>query len=136
MRVAVIPHASSERAQKPLIVRAGLARTFGGLAAFVAITFLCTGIYVLDDALANSTSTGSIAILAAALLLTLASVLLFFLVNPRKRLRAARSRRLSGIPHGPARPALPPRARDEHVAPPRDDLPYQRSYVDHSRIRP
>jgi hypothetical protein len=49
---------------------------------------------------------------------------------------AVRSRRLSGIPYGPARPALPPMARDEHVAPPRDDLPYQRSYVDHSRIRP
>lgn len=136
MRIAVIPHASGGRAQKPLIVRAGLARTFGGLVAFVAITFLCTGIYVLDDALANPMNTSSTAIIAAAFLLTLASVLLFFLINPGKKLQAARSRRLSATPALPAYPALPIVVRDRPGVHLRDDLPYQRFYVDHSRIRP
>ncbi len=43
MRAGAIQHASIERLPKPLAVRAGLARTFGGLAGFVAVTFLCGG---------------------------------------------------------------------------------------------
>lgn len=136
MRATVIPHASGGRGQKSLIARAGLVRTFGGLAAFVAVTFLCTGIYVLDDALANPMNTGSTAIIGAAFLLTLASVLLFFLINPRKKLSTARSRRLSATPAPTAQPVLPPVSKEVTGFHPRDDLPYQRFYVDHSRIRP
>ena len=38
MRVEVIHHALSVRSSKPLVVRGGLARTFGGLAGFLVVT--------------------------------------------------------------------------------------------------
>jgi hypothetical protein len=38
---------------KSLAVRGGLARTFGGLVSFLAVTFLCTGFYILDEAFEN-----------------------------------------------------------------------------------
>ena len=40
---------SSVRARNVLPVRAGVARTFGGLGSFLAVIFLGSGIYLLQE---------------------------------------------------------------------------------------
>jgi hypothetical protein len=70
MRGGVLHHASGVHPHKPLVVRGGLVRTFGSLAGFLAVTFLCGGLYILEDAFANP----------------LAAMLLFYLIKPRKRI--------------------------------------------------
>src|SRR5260370_7435946 len=85
MRVGVIHHASGVRPSKPLVVRASLARTFGGLAGFVVVTFLCAGFYILQEAFANPLNeAGSVALISPAFIITLAAILLFFLLKPTK----------------------------------------------------
>ena len=41
---------AAARSPKSLAARGGLVRTFGGLATFLVLTFLCAGIYLLEDA--------------------------------------------------------------------------------------
>jgi len=69
---------------KPLIIRGGLARTFGSLASFLAVLFLTFGLYVLGDAFENPLNAQAAAILAAAFSITLAAILLYFLLKPRR----------------------------------------------------
>jgi riboflavin transporter FmnP len=80
---------------KPLVIRGGLARTFGSLASFLAVLFLLFGFYVLGDAFEHPLDAQAAAVLAAAFSITLAAILLYFLCKPRhgKRQRAARFRR-------------------------------------------
>lgn len=84
MRGGIQP-ASSVRAPRSLAVRGGLARTFGGLAAFTVLTFLGAGVYILRDTVANPLNQEGPALIGAAFLITLAAILLFFLIKPRKR---------------------------------------------------
>src|SRR2546422_5191993 len=44
---------AAARSPKSLAARGGLVRTFGGLATFLVLTFLCAGIYLLEDAVVN-----------------------------------------------------------------------------------
>jgi hypothetical protein len=81
--------ASRLRRTKPLVVRGGLARTFGGLATFLAVIFLVWGIYILDDAFANPIAAQAAAVIAAAFSIALATILLFYLLKPVKRFSAA-----------------------------------------------
>lgn len=131
-----IHHASGVRSSTSLVVRGGLARTFGGLAGFLAVTFLCGGIYTLEDAFANPLSAGDAAVIGAAFTITLAAMLLFFLIKPRKRTR----RTGHGRPSDSAVPAVrhffdpaTGAVRHDNL---RNNLAYQRFYVDHFRIRP
>jgi len=80
---------------KPLVIRGGLARTFGSLASFLAVLFLIFGLYLLGDAFEHPLDAQAVAVLAAAFSITLAAILLYFLVKPRrgKRPRATRFRR-------------------------------------------
>ena len=134
MRGGVIHHASGVRSPKPLIVRGGLVRTFGSLAGFLVVIFLCVGLYILQDAFANPLAAEGAALISAAFIITLAAMLLFFLIRPRERLRTRSHVRVADF----AAPAVKPLA---NLAPPgmREDrsrtLAYQRFYVDHSRIR-
>jgi hypothetical protein len=135
MRVGIIQHASSVRPPKSLVARGSLARTFGGLAGFVVVTFLCAGFYILQEAFANPLNEGAAAVICAAFMLTLVAVLLFFLIKPMKRPRTT-----SPVPSaGAATPAVRPFSfklpspRQDHS---HNNLPYQRVYVDHSFIRP
>ncbi len=136
MRVGVIHHASGVRPSKPLVVRASLARTFGGLAGFVVVTFLCAGFYILQEAFANPLNeAGSVALISAAFIITLAGILLFFLIKPRKRPRTTGRARFPGTATQAARPFLEQASRSmpqDHLG---KNLSYQRFYVDHSRIR-
>lgn len=136
MRAEIIQHASSVRPPKSLVARGGLARTFGGLAGFVAVTFLLGGSYILQDAFANPLSGGAVALLFAALMIALAAILLFFLFKAPKAHRTMTRKRSVRATAFDARlfvkPA-PSAARGQSL---RNNLAYQRFYVDHSCIRP
>jgi len=133
---AINQHTSSVRAPKSLVARGGLARTFGGLAGFVVITLLGAGSYILQEAFANPVHAGAAAVLFAAFVITLAIVLLFFLLKPPKRPRPANHESPAGASASAAPPAFkqaPSAVRTKCL---RNNLPYQRMYVDHSYIRP
>jgi hypothetical protein len=137
MRDAIIQHVSSVRPPKSLAVRGGLARTFGGLAGFVVVTFLSGGFYILQDAFANPLTEGAAALIAAAFIIALAAVLLFFLIKPITRPRATRQAGSVDDAAAPAaRPIFKPAPRAARPEPLRSNLAYQRFYVDRSCIRP
>jgi hypothetical protein len=121
---------------KSLAVRGGLARTFGGLVSFLAVTFLCTGIYILDDAFANPLGAQAVALIAAACIIALATVLLFYLLKPESRASKETARQLHRAVPGPKHEffeKVPVKPQNEADG---QELVYQRVYVDHSRIRP
>jgi hypothetical protein len=138
MRAGAIHHASGVRAHKSLVVRGGLVHTFGGLAGFLGVTFLCWGLYILEEAFADPLDPGAAALICGAFILTLAATLLFFLIKPRKRPRPADHDRAIDSPVPAARPLFNPVATAvrQNQNSLRNDLPYQRFYVDHSCIRP
>lgn len=79
------------QAPRPLVVRAGLGRTFGGLTGFTALLFLTLGIYLLRDALVHPVYAEPAALFVAAFAIPLGVLLLFYLVKPRRA--SGRSRR-------------------------------------------
>jgi len=136
MRGSGTHHASGTRPQKSFVVRGSLARTFGGLAGFLVVLFLCLGLYILYDAFTNPIEAASSAVICAAFIISLAAMLLFFLFNPSKGSRVASQLRDDESATAEARAhfnAVIGQARQDS---PRSDLAYHRSYVDHSRIRP
>lgn len=85
------------RAPKPLVVRAGLSRTFGSIAGFAALGLLSLGIYLLADAFSHPVDAEAAGVIVAAFAIAMA-------ITRGERLRS--------------------------------DLPFQCTFVDHSRIRP
>jgi hypothetical protein len=132
MRRRVVHRTSGMRPSKSFAVRAGLAHTFGSLAGFVVVTFPCWGPYILADAFAHPIAGGAVAVISAAFIITLAAMLLFFLIKPQKRSRTASPNRSLDS----AGPATRPVVRAAHRDSCRNNLTYQRFYVDHARIRP
>lgn len=136
MRGSIAHPSPKAHPPKPLVVRAGLSRTFGGLAAFAALALLSLGVYLLADALEHPLDAGSMALLVAAFAIALAILLFFFLFKPHRVSAMSQhwppedsvSRRNDALS-----PVLPAAARRSRF---RMDLPYQRAYVDRSRIRP
>ncbi|MHB8502109.1 MAG: hypothetical protein ACYDCG_12485 [Candidatus Acidiferrales bacterium] len=96
MRAESLVRASAPHA-KPLVIRGGLARTFGSLVSFLALIFLLVGLYLLRDAFAHPLDAHAVGILAAALSITLSAILFYFLLKPKpqrgERLRTPRFRR-------------------------------------------
>jgi hypothetical protein len=124
------------RPPKPLVVRAGLSRTFGSLAGFAALTLLSLGIYLLADAFAHPVDAQAAALIVAACAMTLAILLFFFLFKSRRIPEMPQHQTLEDFLHlGPdaSSPAPPLRVRRDDL---RKDLAYQRPYVDRSCIRP
>jgi hypothetical protein len=68
---------------KPLVIRGGLARTFGGLAGFLALICLILGLYLLRDAFEHPLDAQAVGVLAAALSLTVSAILFYFLIKPK-----------------------------------------------------
>jgi len=136
MRVRTLRRRLRSGRSKPLVVRAGLTRTFGGLASFLAILFLCLGVYVLNDALSNPVEAQAAAMIAGAFSIALATILLFYLLKPGSRPRSAtgphRSRTRSNVEHRESGRASWMERRPAS----RNDLAYQRFYVDHSLVVP
>jgi hypothetical protein len=138
VRLEALRRAPPQRAPKSLAVRGGLVRTFGGLATFLVLTFLCSGIYILEDAFADPLAAQAAALIFGAFIIALATILLYYLVKPRggpRRMRRDRPHPAAGIPKQQF-----VEVEEIPLAAPRDDarkdLVYQRVYVDHSRIRP
>ena len=136
MHGAVAQHSAKLHPNKPLIVRAGLGRTFGSLAGFAALTFLSLGIYLLADALAHPVDAQAAGLIVAALSIALAALLLFYLLKPQ-RTAGLRAQSVSDDSAPDGADTLSPGpsviVRQKHS---RKDLAYQRAYVDRSRIRP
>ncbi|HTF22879.1 MAG TPA: hypothetical protein VK937_03060 [Candidatus Limnocylindria bacterium] len=135
MRGGVIHQASGVRPSKSLVVRGGLVRTFRRLAGFLVVTLLCWGIHTLDDVFLNPLSAGDAAVIGAAFVITLAAMLLFFLIKPGKRPRMTGHGRTSDSAVPAVCHSFDPAAgavRQDNL---RNNLAYQRFYVDHSRIR-
>ncbi|MGB7283549.1 MAG: hypothetical protein WBE13_14885 [Candidatus Acidiferrum sp.] len=70
---------------KPLVIRGGLARTFGSLSSFLALILLLLGFYLLRDAFLNPLDAQPVGILAAALGIALSVIMFYFLFKPRPR---------------------------------------------------
>jgi hypothetical protein len=81
------------RPGKSLVVRAGLARTFGSLTSFVAVTLLFAGIYVLADAFAHPMTAEAAALIFAAFAIAMASILLYYLPVPHSAIKRQHHRR-------------------------------------------
>jgi hypothetical protein len=136
MRNGVLHHLSNGRPSKTLVALGGLPRTFGGLAGFLAGMFLCLGIYILADLFAHPVDAQAAALIAAAFVIALAIMLLFYLFRPTKNSRkddyhSPRSRSNSLA----KRPLLKETSRRDRGNELRRNLAYQRVYVDPSRIR-
>lgn len=82
MRAETLVRAAA-RHVKPLVLRGGLAHTFGSLASFLAVLFLLFGLYLLGDAFEHPLAAQAVAVLAGALSITLAAILFYFLCKPR-----------------------------------------------------
>jgi len=84
------------RHTKPLVIRGGLARTFGSLVSFLAILFLLCGLYLVEDAFEHPLNAQAAGVLAAAFSFTVAAILFYYLLKPKprhgKRARLARFR--------------------------------------------
>jgi|SRR5579864_5810512 len=124
------------RSPKPLVVRAGLTRTFGSIACFVALGLLSVGIYLLADAFAHPVDAEAAGVIVAAFAIALAIRLLAFLLKPRSNREVLRHHAVEEFMPGGANalhssPVGTTRLNDLPL-----DLPYQRAYVDRSRIRP
>ena len=89
MRAETLVRAGAHHVAKPLVIRGGLARTFGSLVIFLAVLFLCLGSYLLGDAFVHPLDAQALAVLAAALSITLSSILFYFLLKPKPRPAAA-----------------------------------------------
>jgi hypothetical protein len=85
VRGGFVHHESEACRAKPLVVRAGLGRTFGSLIGFLAALFLACGIYILDDAFAHPLDAQGAGVIFAACVIALAALLLFYLLKPRKK---------------------------------------------------
>ena len=81
---AAIHHSLKVRPPKPLVVRAGLSRTFGSLAGFLALLFLSMGIYLLADAFAHPVDAEAVALIVAAFAIALSALLFFYLFKPQR----------------------------------------------------
>jgi hypothetical protein len=123
------------RSPKSLAARGGLVRTFGGLATFLVLTFLFSGIYLLEDAVADPLAAQAAALIFAAFIIALAAILLFYLIRPENGAEMSRTQQSR---HGellPKKNLLGEIALIEPGDHRREDLVYQRVYRDRSRIR-
>ena len=123
------------RSPKSLAARGGLVRTFGGLATFLVLTFLCGGIYLLEDAVANPLAAQAAALIFAAFIIALAAILLFYLLRPENGAPTSRTQQPR---HGELLPNKNLLGEIVAIRPgdqPHQDLLYQRVYRDRSRIR-
>ncbi len=76
---------ASAHDKTPLVVRASLPRTFWSLGAFVELGLIFCGVYLLAEASLKPLEADQASILSAGVILALASVLLFYMIRPRRR---------------------------------------------------
>ena len=120
---------------KSLAARGGTKRTFGSIAIFFALTFMCLGLYMIEEQFANPIAAQPTSLFAAAVTLAMGAILLCYLLRPRKNKwhNGARRRPLLVFPD---RLGWTARRAAVNCSEERKDLTYQRGYVDAVRIRP
>jgi len=69
-------------APKPLVVRAGLSRTFGSIAGVAALGLLSMGVYLLSDAFAHPVNAEAAGVILAACVIAMAMLLFVFIFKP------------------------------------------------------
>ena len=72
----------ASRGSKSLIVQAGLLRTFGSVAGFVALLCFTLGIYLLEEVLANPLTAQPMGLFVGAFTIAVATLIVYFLVGP------------------------------------------------------
>ena len=82
----------STHPRRSLLALGGLARTFGSLASFLALTFLGVGVYIMQDAFADPLAAQATPLVASAFIIALASIILFYLFKSRRTPRTRRVR--------------------------------------------
>jgi hypothetical protein len=85
-----------ERSLTPLLVQAGIARTLGSIMAFLSIALLILGAYELVEVLKHPLQADSTETIAAAVMITLAAIILFNLLQPSTNTRSGHRRRKHG----------------------------------------
>jgi hypothetical protein len=118
-----------------LVVRVGLHRTFGSLAGFAALGLLSLGIYLLADAFAHPVDAGAAGVIVAAFAIAVSMLLFIFIFDPRRLPDPFRRRESARIAQQKTKSSTGAlfTARHDRL---RSDLPYQRTFVDRSSIRP
>jgi hypothetical protein len=93
-------HFPTGRPTSALIVRAGVARTFGSLGGFLATLFLGGGIYLLQEALNDPLRAQAVGLISGAFIIALATMLIYFIFSPRtkRKRRKPSNKRLQRIP--------------------------------------
>jgi hypothetical protein len=101
---------SSFRARNVLPVRAGVARTFGGLGSFLAVIFLGSRGYLLQESFTDPLQAQAVGLIAGAFIIALATILIYFIFSPQKGLQSGQARHLQEHTpvHSQAAPASPP----------------------------
>jgi len=136
MRVRTLRRRLWSHRSKPLVVRGGLARTFGGLAAFLAVVFLAVGLYILNDTLSNPVEAQPVAMITGAFSMALAIILFFYLLKPGSRPRSVTVHHRRSTLSSEERTELGKSSWTTSENDSRKDLAYQRFYVDHSLTVP
>jgi|SRR6266849_5419426 len=120
---------------KSLATRAGAKHTFGSIAVFFALIFMCLGAYMIEDQFANPLAAQPTGLFAAAVTLATGAILLCYLLRPRKNKWHNGAHRRTVLVF-PDRIPAPVRRASVNCREQRSDLTYQRWYVDAVRIRP
>lgn len=100
----------ARKTRRNLATRSRPARTFGGLAAFVAFLFLSCGIYLIAEPLLHPIANHEAGLIAGAFIIALASILLFYLAKP-----AASHHRVTVNRHEVPAPAKKDLASPQHL---------------------
>ena len=135
MRGNFITALAGEHPARSLAVRGAAMRTFGSFAALLALAFLGLGAYIIRDELLNPLAAQSSGVFIAAVILAIAGILLYYVIQPRSRRRRVRGLRCVTPVAFPLRRIAP--QSTNAVAPdfePRRDLPFQRWYADPATI--
>jgi hypothetical protein len=105
---------SPAHARNIFVARSGIARTFVGLGSFLAIIFLGSGIYLLQESFTDPLQAQAVGLIAGAFIIALATILIYFIFTPGKRFQTDRAREIEAHTPShslapPASPLLPPK---------------------------
>src|SRR5260370_1755880 len=89
MRGGFIRHIPSVQSSKALVFRGGLVHTFGSLVGFIMVTFLCVGLYMLEEAFAHPLDAGTATVITPPFIFALPTMLLTLLIHPRQTIPTA-----------------------------------------------
>lgn len=99
----MLPDTTSSRYRSPS------SRAFGGLGSFLAVIFLGSGIYLLQESFTDPLRAQAVGLIAGAFIIALATILIYFIFTPRKRFESEKTRRTEAhtrvVPASPLAPA-------------------------------